>query len=97
MTENINQMKDPSFRRGGLVKLRDEYVARKDSFIQKEEVYRVLYIERHSDEGGNCAWIGPRDIPEEDVRDFRPYKAMEGRYKGKVRPIATLHLIPLYH
>lgn len=96
MIERILQNKGVSFRKGGLTKLRDD-LSRKEfdasnSPFKKGEVYRILHIDRHTDDGGDCAWIGPYKMSERGITDFHPDIALEGRYRGVVSPIAIIHL-----
>ncbi|MDO8481713.1 MAG: hypothetical protein Q7S75_01350 [bacterium] len=97
--ERIQQNETGSFRKGGLAKLRDDISpkflrALKAASLRKGEVYRVFQVDKQNDEGGDCVWVGPYEMSGRDVEDFLSEKALEGRYKGRVFPVAIAHLRP---
>ena len=90
------QQNEPrTFVAGTFVKLRDGLSARTlrsfNRIIKRGEVYRILDITSPEDGGGALLWLGPHDLPEQDIKDFLPELAGEYRYE-KVIPVSYKHL-----
>ncbi|MCR4281405.1 MAG: hypothetical protein NUV88_03685, partial [Candidatus Kaiserbacteria bacterium] len=92
MVEKTRNNPREKFRKSDLVMLKENVSsavleALADQF-QPGVSYKVVYT------GRQVAWIGPNDMPPQDVEDFRPQLAFEQRQKRyeAVFPVATEHL-----
>lgn len=64
-------------QKGDRVKLRalsaQDFISLAPHFFPNT-TYRVFHIERHTDEGGDTAWLGPGTASDATIEAFTPYK-----------------------
>lgn len=86
------------FFKGQLVKFKEnlgaDLIRTLEGYAKQGEVYKVFHVSSHADEGGDILWIGPHDASEKDISGFSPSAHRGPRYRGKVFPVASIHLRP---